>query len=132
LLETAGFETTKGRVMDDEYLRAPGYDNVFILGDCSIVMNEQNKPYPPTAQIATQQGKVSAYNLTALIRNEPLMVFKFHNNGVIVSLGKGEAIATIGSKQVRGVLAVLLKKIVDLRYIYTIGGISLVIKYGHF
>ena len=56
LIEEAGFETMRGRVKVDEYLRAPGYEDVFIIGDCSLVFNGEGRPYPPTAQIASQQG----------------------------------------------------------------------------
>ena len=35
LVEAAGFETMRGRVKVDEYLRAPGYENIYIIGDNS-------------------------------------------------------------------------------------------------
>lgn len=132
MLEEANFETMRGRIKVDEYLRAPGHDNIFIVGDCSIVMNPEGRPYPPTAQIATQQGEICANNLVASIRNSPPKEFKFSNKGVVASLGKGEAIGIVGSRKIKGGSAALMKKLVDMRYLYTIGGIPLVLKKGRF
>ncbi|WP_166240564.1 NAD(P)/FAD-dependent oxidoreductase [Paenibacillus turpanensis] len=130
LVEEAGFEAMRGRVKVDEYLRAPNSDHVFILGDCSLVMNPDDRPYPPTAQIAMQQGENCAKNLVASIRGSQLTSFKFDNKGVVASLGKGEAIGIVFGKKMRGGVAAMMKKIVDMRYLYIIGGVPLVLKKG--
>lgn len=130
MLEEAGFETMRGRIVVDPYLRTKEFENVYVVGDCSIVLNEEGKPYPPTAQIATQQGEVVAYNLVAAIRNTPMKEFKFINRGVVASLGKNEAIGVVGERKFKGTMAAMLKKAVDIRYLYKIGGIPLVIKKG--
>lgn len=130
MLEEAGFETMRGRVVVDSYLRTKEYDNVYVVGDCSIVLNEQGKPYPPTAQIATQQGEIVAYNLVAAIRNMPMREFKFINRGTVASLGRREAIGIVGQRKFKGQMAAMLKKAVDIRYLYKIGGLPLVVKKG--
>jgi NADH dehydrogenase len=132
MLDEAGFETMRGRIKVDEFLRAPNFDNIYIVGDCSIVMNDEGRPFPPTAQIATQQGDVCAYNLIASIRNSEPKSFKFSNKGVVASLGKGQAIGIVGSRKLKGNVAALMKKVVDMRYLYIIGGIPLVIRKGRF
>jgi NADH dehydrogenase len=132
MLDDAGFETMRGRVKVDEYLRSPQFDNVFIVGDCSIVMNPDNRPYPPTAQIATQQGECCAHNLVAAIRGNPMKGFSFVNRGVVASLGRGEAIGIVGQRKFRGWIAAVVKKLVDIRYLYIIGGIPLVLRKGRF
>jgi NADH dehydrogenase len=132
LVEQAGFEAMRGRVKVDPYLRSEQYENVYIVGDCSIIMNEQGRPYPPTAQIAMQQGITCAYNLVATIRNQPLKEFKFDNKGVVASLGKGEAIGIVFGKKMKGGWAALMKKLIDLRYLYIIGGVPLVLRKGKF
>lgn len=73
IVEEAGFENMRGRVKVNPDLRAPGHDNVFILGDSSLFMNEDTeRPYPPTAQIAMQQGITVAKNLGRLIKGGEL------------------------------------------------------------
>lgn len=132
LVEEAGFEAMRGRVKVDANLRVPGYDDVFIIGDSSIVFNEEGRPYPPTAQMAMQQGEVLASNLVASIRGSALKEFKYASKGTVASLGKGEAIGIAFGRKYKGGTAALLKKLIDLRYLYMIGGIPLVIKKGHF
>jgi NADH dehydrogenase len=132
MLDEAGFETMRGRIKVDEFLRAPGHDNIFVLGDCSIVMSPEGRPYPPTAQISMQQANVCAHNLTASIRGEGLKPFHFESKGVVASLGRGEAIGIVGTKKIKGGTAAIMKKLIDLRYLYIIGGIPLVIKKGRF
>jgi len=132
LIEDAGFETMRGRVKVDEFLRAPGHENIYIVGDNSLMFNPEGRPYPPTAQIAMQQGVVCAHNLVASIRNQPLKSFAFNNKGVVASLGKGEAIGIAFGKKYKGGTAAWLKKLIDIRYLYIIGGIPLVLRKGKF
>ena len=129
LVEQAGFEAMRGRVKVDEFLRAPGHDDVFVVGDCSLIINEEiNRPYPPTAQIAIQQGEVCAKNLIASIRGGELKAFKPDIKGSVASLGRGEGIGVVGSRKLSGTTAAFMKKIIDLRYLFIIGGLSLVLK----
>lgn len=132
MLDEAGFETMRGRIKVDEQLRAPGYDHIYVLGDCSIVMNPEGRPYPPTAQISMQQADVCAHNLVASIRGEQLKNFVYQSKGTVASLGRGEAIGIVGSRKIKGGAAAVMKKIVDMRYLYIIGGIPLVLKKGRF
>ncbi|MFC7678252.1 NAD(P)/FAD-dependent oxidoreductase [Paenibacillus sp. GCM10028914] len=131
LIESAGFETMRGRVKVDEYLRAPGYENIYIIGDNSLIFNGE-RPYPPTAQMAMQQGVCCAQNIVSTIRGKEMKKFQFHNKGTVASLGRGEGIAVVGDKKYKGWKAAQLKKLVDLRYLFIIGGIPLVLKKGRF
>ncbi|TDF98907.1 NAD(P)/FAD-dependent oxidoreductase [Paenibacillus piri] len=132
MLDEAGFETMRGRIKVDEKLRAPGHDNIYVLGDCSIVMNPEGRPYPPTAQISMQQAEVCAHNLVASIRGEQLKNFVYQSKGTVASLGRGEAIGIVGSRKIKGGWAAVMKKVIDVRYLYIIGGIPLVLKKGRF
>ncbi|QQE75311.1 NAD(P)/FAD-dependent oxidoreductase [Brevibacillus composti] len=128
IVEKSGFEVMRGRVKVDEYLRAPGYDNVFVVGDCALIFNDEGRPYPPTAQIAVQEGEALGDNLAALIRGEVMMPFKPALQGSLASLGRGEGIGMVGSKKLFGTSAALMKKASDLRYLYKIGGVGLALK----
>ena len=94
----------RGRVKVQPDLRIPGSDDVFVIGDCSLVINEEiNRPYPPTAQIAMQQGEVCARNLVALIRNNTeLEAFKPDIKGTVCSLGHDDAIGMVYGKKLYG------------------------------
>lgn len=134
VIEKSGFEAMRGRVKVQPDLRVPGFDDVFILGDSSLVINEEiNRPYPPTAQIAMQQGEVCAHNIAALVRNkQDLEEFKFDNKGTVCSLGENDAIGVVFGKKITGSSASFMKKVVDNRSLYMIGGAGLVLKKGKF
>jgi NADH dehydrogenase len=130
VVEESGIETMRGRVKVDEYLRAPGHDNVFVIGDSSLVFNEEGRPYPPTAQIATQQGQHLGKNLAVLIRGGQMQPFEYKPKGTVASLGRKEAIGIVGNKKYMGGFAAFLKKVIDLRWLFLLGGVSLVLRKG--
>ncbi|SHE81284.1 NADH dehydrogenase [Seinonella peptonophila] len=131
LIEEAGIENMRGRVKVDQYLRAPGHDNIFVIGDSSLVINEEiNRPYPPTAQISTQQGQYLGRSLVATLRGNELKTFQFDNKGTIASLGKKEAIGIVWGKKYYGWTASWLKRATDLRWLFLLGGVSLLLRKG--
>ncbi|GGJ24695.1 NAD(P)/FAD-dependent oxidoreductase [Paenibacillus hunanensis] len=132
LVEEAGFENMRGRVKIDEFLRAPGHEDIYIIGDSALMFNPEGRPYPPTAQIAMQQGPVVAQNILASIRGQQPKKFVFHNKGTVASLGKGEAVGIVGDRKLKGFVAAQLKKVIDIRWLFIIGGVSLALKKGKF
>ncbi|MDA8353734.1 MAG: NAD(P)/FAD-dependent oxidoreductase [Firmicutes bacterium] len=132
LLEEAGIETARGRVKVDEYLRAPGYEDFFVVGDSSLIFNEEERPYPPTAQMATQQGQYLSKNLVAKLRGGSMQPFSFDLKGTLASLGRGSAIGIAFGKKFFGGKASFLKRVNDWRWFYLIGGLSLMFKKAKF
>jgi NADH:ubiquinone reductase (H+-translocating) len=131
LVEEAGFETMRGRVKVDKDLRMPGFDYIFVAGDCALIIDEEaNRPYPPTAQIAIQQAYTIGRNIKALMNGGKLEEFKPDIKGTVASLGKGEAIGKVGNKKLFGATASAMKKVIDNRYLFLLGGVPMVIKKG--
>ncbi|WP_077214465.1 NAD(P)/FAD-dependent oxidoreductase [Bacillus dakarensis] len=134
VIEKSGFEAMRGRVKVQPDLRAPGYDDVFIIGDSALIINEEiNRPYPPTAQIAMQQGETCAHNLAVLIRGKgEIQSFTPDIKGTVCSLGEDDAIGVAFGKKMVGGKASFMKKVIDNRSLYMIGGPTLVFKKGKF
>jgi NADH dehydrogenase len=132
MIEEAEIETAGGRVKVQADLRVPGFNDLFIIGDCSIVINNKTgEPYPPTAQIALQQGITCANNILSLIRNElTLESFVPHIRGIVCALGKSNACGVVYGKKITGKKALSMKNIIDNRALYMIGGASLIAKKG--
>ncbi|WP_134703277.1 NAD(P)/FAD-dependent oxidoreductase [Ammoniphilus sp. YIM 78166] len=129
IIEKSGFEVVRGRVKVDHYLRSPGYSNVFVIGDSSVLFDpETGRPYPPTAQIAIQQGIHTATNIKSLLEGGELQAFHPELKGTVASLGKGEAIGMVGQRKLVGSSASKLKKIIDNRYLFTLGGFKLLLQ----
>ncbi|HZW68425.1 MAG TPA: NAD(P)/FAD-dependent oxidoreductase [Pseudogracilibacillus sp.] len=132
VLTASGFEIERGKVMVDGDLRAPGFEDVFVLGDCAWVMDpEADRPFPPTAQAALQHGEVCARNIKALLDGEPLESFNFIDRGTVASLGVTDGIGNIldGTK-LTGKAAASMKKIVDNRSLFKLGGTKILLKKG--
>ncbi len=134
IIEKSGFEAMRGRVKVQPDLRVPGFNDIFIIGDCSLIINEEiNRPYPPTAQIAMQQGEVAARNIVALVRGkEELDAFVPDIKGTVCSLGEDDAIGVVYGKKLTGGKASFMKKVIDNRALYLVGGAGLVLKKGKF
>ncbi|MFA9560055.1 NAD(P)/FAD-dependent oxidoreductase [Evansella sp. AB-rgal1] len=134
VIEKSGFEAMRGRVKVDKDLRAPGYEDIFIIGDCALVINDEiNRPYPPTAQIAMQQAKTCANNLKQLLAGKDnLETFTPDIKGTVASLGGKEAVGLVGSKKLYGQSASMMKKVIDNRYLFLLGGMPLLLKKGKF
>jgi NADH dehydrogenase len=132
ILDKSGFETMRGRIKVEADLRIPGYEDVFVIGDCALIIDEEsNRPYPPTAQIAIQQSGTLAKNLQKLLSGDNnLEAFKADIKGTVASLGGKEAIGIVGSRKLYGSSASAVKKIIDNRYLYLLGGVPLVVKKG--
>ncbi|WP_100373904.1 NAD(P)/FAD-dependent oxidoreductase [Bacillus sp. FJAT-45037] len=132
IIEKSGFEAMRGRIKVEADLRAPGHDNIFIIGDCALLINEEiNRPYPPTAQIAMQMAEVCAENIKHLIKGgSSLKTFKPDIKGTVASLGGKEAIGVVGTRKLFGAQANFMKKMIDNRYLFLLGGPGLVLKKG--
>ncbi|MCS1351757.1 NAD(P)/FAD-dependent oxidoreductase [Mechercharimyces sp. CAU 1602] len=131
VVEESGVETMRGRVKVDEFLRAPGHEDIFVIGDSSLIINEEiDRPYPPTAQMATQQGEWLGRNLPLLMRGGDVKPYEFDMKGTLASLGRNEAIGMVGTKKMFGSTPAFLKRANDLRWFYKLGGISMVLRKG--
>jgi NADH:ubiquinone reductase (H+-translocating) len=132
IIEQARIQVTEGRVKVNPDLRAPEFESLFIIGDCSIFVDEKTgQPYPPTAQIALQQGTTCAENILSLLRNKTkLKKFEPNIRGTVCALGKENAVGVVYGKKVFGPKALLMKKMIDNRALYMIGRSSLILKKG--
>ncbi|MCT6924992.1 MULTISPECIES: NAD(P)/FAD-dependent oxidoreductase [Bacillales] len=133
LVETSGIESNRARIAVRKDMRAPGFDDVFVVGDCAFLLNEEaGRPYPPTAQIAMQQAVTIAKNIKHLMADEDTEEFVYDDKGAVCSLGHDDAIADAIGRKMAGKKASALKKIVDNRALYLVGGVGLTVKKGKF
>lgn len=134
IVEESGFETNRGKVEVRPDLRAPDYDDVFVVGDCALIMNEEaGRPYPPTAQIAIQHADTAAKNLKQLVQgNNELYNFTPIIRGTVASLGHNDAVGEVMGRKLFGWPATVMKKAIDNRYLLKLGGLSLMMKKGKF
>ncbi|GAA4068047.1 NAD(P)/FAD-dependent oxidoreductase [Amphibacillus indicireducens] len=128
LIEQANFKTTLGRVEVEADLSAPGYSNIFLIGDVAIVRDQTGRAYLPNADIAIQKAKTAVDNLLIkLSGSDQTKAFQFKNRGTIASIGAKDAIGvTAKGQKIFGRAVALLKKLADYQFLYQIGGWKLV------
>ncbi|MGB7291231.1 MAG: NAD(P)/FAD-dependent oxidoreductase [Thermodesulfobacteriota bacterium] len=88
----------RGRIEVNAYMEVPNFPGVWALGDCAQIPDPQTgKPYPPTAQHATREGKRVAFNVAAAIRGKEKSrkPFKYKAMGMLAPLGRRSAVAEI-------------------------------------
>ncbi|WP_019241569.1 MULTISPECIES: NAD(P)/FAD-dependent oxidoreductase [Bacillus] len=128
LLEKMDLPTTRGRIEVDEFLRVKGYENIFCLGDASAFITKENKQLLPTAQVAIQQAQHCGKNIAKHIRKESLTAFEYHHKGTVASIGTKTAVGKVGPMSMKGLFAAFMKQVIEIRYLFVLGGPSLVVK----
>jgi NADH:ubiquinone reductase (H+-translocating) len=125
LLQPSGLKTdAKGRVLVNGYLQCQGATDVYALGDCTFFLHpETGVPSPPMARLAIEQGHWLSRYLLGQERFPFLPAFR----GAVISLGKDKAVAVVGNLRFYGRLAGLLKKLVSLKYLFSLGRFGLVL-----
>ena len=99
-----------GKLIINDYLQIKEFQNVFALGDISVI--EGKEDLPKTAQVAMQQGQLAAFNLNSMINNQKLSPFEFKDNGEMISLGLGEASISALGITLSGKLAFELRRLI--------------------
>ncbi|MGB6178076.1 NAD(P)/FAD-dependent oxidoreductase [Carnobacterium sp.] len=133
IVEASGFEQRRNRVMVENDLTAPGYPDIFIIGDCSAVMDSStNRPYPPTAQIALKQAINAADNIEAKLKEKAMKPFTFTALGTVCSIGNNQAIGEVLGRNLKGYPASVMKKVIGDRSLIETGGVKIVATKGRF
>ncbi|UCZ52538.1 NAD(P)/FAD-dependent oxidoreductase [Bacillus shivajii] len=106
-----------GRVVVTKYHEAPGYDNVFVIGDCAKL------DHAPSAQLAEAQAEQVSMLLEKKWNGEeyPDELPKIKLKGVLGSLGKKHGFGLMGEKALTGRVPRVLKSGVLWMYKYHSG-----------
>ncbi|PUZ20709.1 NAD(P)/FAD-dependent oxidoreductase [Chitinophaga costaii] len=112
---TNGAVVRGNRLQTDAYFRVKGFNNVFAIGDVSVVVTEATpEGYPGVAQVAIQEGGQLAKNIARLLKNEPLKPFKYFDKGSLATIGRNKAVADLGFIRFQGFFAWLVWMFVHL------------------
>ena len=121
------FNLKSRRIITDGYNRVPTHEDIYVAGDCACAVDETNQPQPPTAHIAMVQGDLVAHKIHDTLTGGTLKKYKFDRAGEIVTIGKTNAIGDLFDFKLTGALAKFMKKVVQLWYLHSIGGFSLLL-----
>lgn len=106
-----------GRFVTDRFCRVKGLDNVFALGDISLVEGDPEYPkgHPQLAQVAIQQGRTVARNIN---RGEAAggkwREFKYNDKGSMATIGRNRAVVDLKHLHFHGFMAWLMWMFIHL------------------
>ena len=82
-------ETSRGRLVVDEFMAVPGVRDIYACGDCAAVpdLTRPGEICGMTAQHAQRQGKQVARNVAASLGTGKARPYKHHDLGFLVDLG---------------------------------------------
>jgi len=93
--------TKAGRIEVDEHLRARGQERVFVVGDLASVQQDGSE-IPMLAPPATQEGRWAARQIRRAVAGKPLQPFRYHDRGVMATIGRNAAVARVGKLSLNG------------------------------
>jgi NADH dehydrogenase len=114
LVQTLGLDLHWGRIRTDRYMRVPGQDHVWALGDAALIPLNDNPQEDPadyatqTAQFAVREGHQLAQNIVAKLESQELKYFAYTSKGSLASLGMSKAVADVYGVKLSGLWAWLL------------------------
>ena len=110
------------KIKVNKYLQINKYENIFFVGDITLC---ESAHCPSSAQVAMQQGFVTAQNIMSLRNGKQLKPFQFEDLGEMLSLGIGDASITGYGITLAGPLAFEIRR---LAYLMRIPCLSLACK----
>ncbi|MFV0468685.1 MAG: NAD(P)/FAD-dependent oxidoreductase [Dysgonomonas sp.] len=97
----------RGRLMVDEFNKVKGYEDIFCIGDTSLLITEETpKGHPQVAQVALQMATRLAKNLNYAAKGSTdWRKFKYLDKGSMATIGRNAAVVDLGKFKFKGRLA---------------------------
>ncbi|XXF79512.1 NAD(P)/FAD-dependent oxidoreductase [Myxococcaceae bacterium GXIMD 01537] len=93
LARSLGVELDRsGRVPVTPALTVPGRNDIFVVGDLSLVRRDDGVPVPGIAPAAMQEGAHAAENIVRQVEGKPLASFNYWDRGTFAVIGRGAAV----------------------------------------
>jgi NADH dehydrogenase len=101
----AGHKGKGGSIPVAADLSLPEHPEVFVIGDLAAPKGRNDEQLPQLAQVAIQAGKRAAGNIMRRINGKPTRHFRYHNHGIMATIGRRSAVAELpGGLRFRGTL----------------------------
>jgi NADH dehydrogenase len=121
LLQAWGLPLARGgRVATEPTLQVKEHPQIYAIGDVSY-LEEDGKSLPMVAPVAMQQAKVAVQNIVRQAQGQELELFRYRDQGTMVTIGRNTGVARIGRRGFSGFfawaawLAVHLFKLIGFR-----------------
>ena len=96
----------RNRYTVDRFNRVKGYSNVFAIGDVAYMETPlYPKGHPQLANVAINQGKLLARNITAMLKGKSMEEYEYRDLGSMATIGKHKAVVDLPRFSFHGTLA---------------------------
>ncbi len=114
-----GAETgAAGRAKVAPDLSVPGHPEIFVIGDCADVKDENGKPLPGIAPAAKQMGKYVAAVIRARLARAPAPPpFRYRHYGDLATIGRKTAVVKMGRLELTGFIGWLFWGIAHIYFL---------------
>jgi NADH dehydrogenase len=107
-----------GRVPVTPELNLEAHPAVFVIGDMAFLeRSNDGRAYPMVAQVAMQQGRRAAKNISALERGRPPQAFRYLDKGQMATIGRHCALVDGFGLRLRGMPAWIVWLVLHLGYL---------------
>jgi NADH dehydrogenase len=106
-----------GRVPVAPDLSVPGHPEVFVVGDLCALEDRHGHALPGLAPVAMQQGRDAADNVARRLRGGETRPFRYRDRGMMATIGRAKAVATVGGVSMSGGIAWLAWLLVHIAYL---------------
>lgn len=118
----------RNRIQVNEFMQSMDYTNVYAIGDNGY-FEIDGKPYPQVVEAAIQTGECAAVNIYADITKTEKHKLELNIHGFMVSIGSHYCVAELMGVQMSGFIAMAMKHVVNLHYLWGVGGLKLIWNY---
>ncbi len=118
----------RNRLQVNDFLQSPDHENVYAIGD-NAYYEIDGKPIPQIVETAIQTGECAAHNIAADIQKTEKKKFKLETHGFMVSIGSHYCVAEVMGVAMSGFVAMAMKHMVNLHYLWGVGGLRLIWNY---
>lgn len=124
-----GLKTSRaGRIQTNEFMQSVDYSNVYVVGDNSY-LEEDGKGLPQIVETAVQTAETAVSNIISDLENKEKKAHKSNYHGLMVSIGSRYAVASLMGVSMSGWLAMAMKHLVNLHYLFGVAGFNAIWAY---
>jgi NADH dehydrogenase len=103
------------RINVNRWNKVEGYENIFAIGDCALMVTEDTpRGHPMVAPVAMQQAHLLAKNLQLILNKETPENFVYKNKGAMATVGRNRAVVDLPKFKFQGFFAWLVWLFVHL------------------
>jgi len=118
LLKTLGVnQDSSGRVNVQSDLTIPGDPWIFIIGDAAHCLDRNGTPLPGIAPVAMTEGRYVATLINEELPPAHRSPFLYRDHGLLVTIGRAQAVAQIGPFRTSGLIAWLIWGVIHITFL---------------